>query len=270
MQNIPVRSELGRAIRNSFIAPDGYVLVSADYSQIELRVLAILSGDPILYDVFKNNRDIHTTVAARVFNVPEDQVTYDQRRDAKVINFGIIYGMGITALQKNLGGTRAEAEQFYQAYFNEFPSIREYLNRIKSIAKETLQTKTLFGRIRNFPMFRSKLPFMIALAERTAMNAPIQGTAADIIKLAMIDINRIIQNQKWNKNIFPILQIHDEIVYEVPKSNVKDFVKLLKITMESVIQNHQLMVDKSVVQQIDIPLTVSVKIGKNLGEMDIL
>ncbi len=268
LQNIPVRSELGRVIRNSFVAADEYVLVSADYSQIELRVLAMLSGDPILYDVFKNNKDIHTTVASRVFNVPENEVSGNQRRDAKVINFGIIYGMGISSLQKNLGGTRAEAEQFYQAYFEEFPSIREYLDHIKKIAKETLQTKTIFGRIRNFPMFRSKLPFMIALAERTATNAPIQGTAADIIKLAMVDIDRILQEKGWNQDIFPILQIHDEIVYEVSEKKVDEFIQVLKNSMESVIINYESMFDSSTVKNIDIPITVSVKKGKNLGEME--
>jgi DNA polymerase-1 len=266
LQNIPIRSDLGRAIRNSFIAPVGHKLVSADYSQIELRALAMLSGDPTLKDVFQHNKDIHTTVASRVFNVSEKEVTKNQRRDAKIINFGILYGMGITSLQKNLGGTRTEAEHFYESYFNEFPSIRAYIDNVKATAKETLETKTLFGRIRNFPMFRSKLPFMIALAERTAINAPIQGTNADIIKLAMVDIDKEITKRGWGDTVFPVLQIHDEIVYEVPDDIVSEFTKLLRTTMEQVVNNHKDIVDMSTVKTLDIPITVSIEVGQNLGE----
>lgn len=268
VQNIPIRSDLGRAIRTAFIAPTGHKLVSADYSQIELRVLAMLSGDPILHDVFKGSKDIHTTVASRVFGVSESDVTKNQRRDAKVINFGIIYGMGISALQKNLGGTRAQAEQFYEAYFHEFPNIRQYLDEVKETAKKTLQTKTLFGRIRNFPMFRSKLPFMIALAERTATNAPIQGTAADIIKLAMVDMDQTIQNHGWQDCIFPVLQIHDEIVYEVPDDLIDDFSQVLRTTMESVITTHTEIIDPEIAKTTDIPITVSVEVGQNLEERE--
>lgn len=267
LQNIPIRSELGRAIRNAFVAESGYTLVSADYSQIELRVLAMLSGDPILREVFQTGKDIHTTVASRVFHVPENEVTKNQRRDAKVINFGIIYGMGISALQKNLGGTRSEAEHFYESYFNEFPAIRAYLDSVKESAKKTLETKTLFGRVRNFPMFRSKLPFMIALAERTAVNAPIQGTAADIIKLAMVDMDEVIHKNGWENNIAPVLQIHDEIVYQVPNHLVEQFSKILDATMENVIKNHSDQIDDSVAKTVDIPITVSVEVGQNLEQM---
>ena len=267
LQNIPIRSDLGRAIRSAFIAEPGHKLVSADYSQIELRVLAMLSGDPILREVFQTGKDIHTTVASRVFHIPESEVTKNQRRDAKVINFGIIYGMGISALQKNLGGTRVEAEHFYESYFNEFPAIKAYLNNVKETAKKTLETKTLFGRVRNFPMFRSKLPFMIALAERTAVNAPIQGTAADIIKLAMVDMDTVIRKHGWQDIIFPVLQIHDEIVYQVPDHLTTEFGKVLDETMENVIKNHTESIDQSVVKVLDIPITVSVEIGQNLEDM---
>lgn len=267
LQNIPIRSDLGRAIRSAFIAEPGHKLVSADYSQIELRVLAMLSGDPILREVFQTGKDIHTTVASRVFHTPESEVTKNQRRDAKVINFGIIYGMGISALQKNLGGTRGEAEQFYESYFNEFPAIKAYLNNVKETAKQTLETKTLFGRVRNFPMFRSKLPFMIALAERTAVNAPIQGTAADIIKLAMVDMDAVIRAKDWQDIIFLTLQIHDEIVYQVPDHLTIEFGKVLDITMENVVKNHVNQIDQSVVKVLDIPITVSVEIGQNLEDM---
>jgi DNA polymerase-1 len=268
LQNIPIRTDLGRAIRGAFIAPPGSQLVAADYSQIELRVLAILSGDPILADVFRNNKDIHTTVASRVFHVSEDQVTKNQRRDAKVINFGIIYGMGISALQKNLGTTRSEAETFYEAYFNEFPDIKNYLNGVKKSAKETLETKTLFGRIRHFPMFKSKLPFMQALAERTAVNAPIQGTAtADIIKLAMVDVQQMIEKRGWTKDIHPVLQIHDELVYEVPDALVADFAKELKNTMESVLITHKQHIVMELAKTLDIPITVDVETGDRLDNL---
>lgn len=266
LQNIPIRSELGREIRKAFIASKDTQLVSADYSQIELRVLAMLSGDTILQDVFQKDKDIHTTVASRVFHIEESQVTSDHRRNAKVINFGIIYGMGITALQKNLGTTRKEAEEFYEAYFNEFPAIKKYLESIKHSAKETLQTTTLFGRIRNFPMFRSKLPFMIALAERTAVNAPIQGTAADIIKLAMIDIDEVINEKGWDKKIFPALQIHDELVYEVSNELVQDFSEVLRKTMEQVMIKNKNIVIKELLQS-DIPLKVSLSVGTNLEKI---
>jgi DNA polymerase-1 len=268
LQNIPIRTELGRAIRNAFIADPKHTLVSADYSQIELRVLAILSGDPILEDVFTNNRDIHATVASRVFHVAESEVTKNQRRDAKVINFGIIYGMGITALQKNLGTTRGEAETFYEAYFNEFPAIRNYLDNVKNTARETLMTKTLFGRVRNFLMFKSKLPYMQALAERTAVNAPIQGTAADLIKLAMIDVETMIHNKNWESKICSVLQIHDELVYEVPNELVSEFAVELKKTMESVLQTHDDLIDKSLAKTLAIPITVSVETGDNLGNLN--
>jgi DNA polymerase-1 len=267
LQNIPIRSELGRAIRGAFIAPPGFQLVAADYSQIELRVLAMLSRDQLLIDVFTSGRDIHTAVAARVFHIPESEVTKNQRRDAKIINFGILYGMGISALQKNLGGTRAQAEQFYEAYFNEFPSIKNYIESVKNHARETLETRTLFGRVRNFPMFRSKLPFMIALAERTAVNAPIQGTNADIIKLAMVDIDAIIQKNEWTEKVFPVLQIHDELVYEVADDLVSEFAEVIKTTMESVIKNHSDLLYKPELYSLDIPITVSVEIGKNIGNM---
>ena len=156
---------------------------------------------------------------------------------------------------------------FYESYFNEFPAIKAYLNNVKETAKKTLETKTLFGRVRNFPMFRSKLPFMIALAERTAVNAPIQGTAADIIKLAMVDMDTVIREKNWQNIIFPVLQIHDEIVYQVPDHLISEFGKILDETMEYVIKNHTDAIDQSVVKVLDIPITVSVEIGQNLEDM---
>jgi DNA polymerase-1 len=174
--------------------------------------------------------------------------------------------MGITALQKNLGTTRGEAESFYEAYFKEFPAIKEYLDGVKVSAKEILQTKTLFGRIRHFFMFRSKLPYMISLAERTAVNAPIQGTAADLIKLAMIDVQKMIEHKKWSEKIFPVLQIHDELIYEVPKDLSVEFSQELKKVMESVMQTNAELIVRELLKN-DIPLKISIETGKHLGNM---
>lgn len=268
MQNLPIKSESGRAIRNAFRAADGYKLVSADYSQIELRMLAILSNDSLLKEVFTTGRDIHAAVAAQMFKIPESDVTKNQRRDAKVINFGILYGMGITALAKNLETNRADAEIFYEAYFAAFPTIKAYLESVKATAKETLETRTIFGRVRNFPMYRSKLPYMQALADRAAVNAPIQGSNADIIKLAMIDIDAMVNESGWGDQIFPVMQIHDELVYEVPDSLVAEFAKKLRATMENVMIKHKDLALPEYRDRLDLPITVSVEAGQTLGNMD--
>ena len=268
LQNIPIKSDAGRAIRKAFCAGSGTRLVSADYSQIELRMLAILSGDKLLREVFTTGRDIHAAVAAQMFKVPESEVNKNQRRDAKVINFGILYGMGITALTKNLGSTRADAEKFYDAYFDAFPTIKNYLDNVKASARKTLETRTIFGRVRNFPMFRSKLPFMQAMAERTAVNAPIQGSNADIIKLAMVDVDHMISEKGWNNKVFPIMQIHDELVYEVAQDVVTDFAHQLRITMETVLITHKDLALPEYRELLDIPITVSVESGETLGTLE--
>lgn len=257
IQNIPIRSDEGKKIRNAFIAPEGFLLVSADYSQIELRSAAILSGDPVFMDTFRSGKDVHASVAARVFHVPENEVTSDMRRKAKVINFGILYGMGVTALQKNLGTNRAEAQAFYDEYFKQLPKLSEYMDHVLTSAKKLGYTETLFGRKRFFPAMKSSIPFIKAMAERAAGNAPIQGTTADIIKLAMIHVDQAIKNAGLEKDIVMIMQIHDELVFEVKKETLPQAEKLIKEIMEQVLEN----VGKGGI----VPIDVSLSSGKTWG-----
>jgi len=201
IQNIPTKTDLGRRVRGGFVADKGFVLLSFDYSQIELRIAAILSEDKNLMDIFKEGQDVHTGVASRVFEVKESDVTKEMRRKAKVINFGILYGMGVNALRANLGSTREEAQTFYNEYFKTFSRVAEFLEETKRFAEQNGYTETLFGRRRYFEGIRSKLPFIRAAAERMAINAPIQGTSADIIKISMKKIFDLINDTK-NKEIF--------------------------------------------------------------------
>ncbi|MFZ2621484.1 MAG: DNA polymerase [Minisyncoccia bacterium] len=235
IQNIPNKTELGREIRKSFITEKGYKLVTFDYSQIELRIAAFLSGDKKLIEIFKEGRDVHTAVASEVFGVKLNEVTKEMRSKAKVINFGVMYGMGVTALQKNIGTNREEAQEFLRGYFNKFSGLAEYLEKIK---RETVQkgyTETFFGRRRYFPDIHSKLPFMKASAERMAVNAPIQGTEADIIKLAMIEIDKFLNQKDLKKDVRLLLQVHDELVYEIKENVVKSVAPEIKRMMEEVI-----------------------------------
>ncbi len=259
LQNIPIKSERGRAIRNAFIAPQGYKIVSADYSQIELRVAALLSQDVYLLTVFQEGKDIHAAVSSRVFGVPEDKVTPEMRRQAKVINFGILYGMGVTALAQNLGSDRKTAQDFYDAYFAEFPTIRAFLDGILAEAKKKGYTETLFGRRRYFKELRSHLPFMRAQAERMAVNAPLQGTAADIIKLAIIAIEKRIEREKI-EGMYLISQVHDELLFEVKNEMIDLAEKIIKEEMESVISKEFLKGKTAV------PLSVSIGRGPSWGE----
>jgi DNA polymerase-1 len=260
IQNIPIRGDQGKKIRNAFIAPEGFSIIAADYSQIELRSAAILSGDQVLLETFRNNKDIHASVAAKVFHVPEHEVTADMRRKAKVINFGILFGMGVTALQKNLGTTRKEAQEFYDEYFKQMTGLSAYIEQTITQAKKTGYTETLFGRRRYFPGLRSTIPFIKAMADRAASNAPIQGTTADIIKLAMILVAQTIQERGWSDKVFMTMQIHDELVFEAHDSILMDVVRMIQETMESVLA--------TVPQEIEnkIPLLVSVGTGHSWGE----
>ena len=194
MQNIPIKTELGRAIRGAFIAEKGFKLCAFDYSQIELRIAAFLSGDKKLVSIFKSGEDVHTSVAAEVFKVSVGKVTSEMRRQAKVINFGILFGMGVNALKQNLGSTREEAQKYLNDYFEAFSGLATYLDKVKSETARIGYTETFFGRRRYFEGIKSKLPFIRAAAERMAINAPIQGTEADIIKIAM---SRIYEYCKW-------------------------------------------------------------------------
>lgn len=237
LQNIPTRSELGRAIRGAFVAESGKTLVSLDYSQIELRLTAILSEDKYMINVFKEGDDIHSAVAAKVFGVEEKDVTSDMRRRAKVINFGIIYGMGVSSLQKNLGSDRKTAQKFYDDYFENFPTIKAYLESTKEYARKHGFTETMFGRRRNFASINSKTPFVRAMAERTATNAPIQGAGADLVKIAMIKVDEYLTEKKVKKSAKLILQVHDELVYEVENDFVEEFSKKAESIMKNVFED---------------------------------
>ncbi|NVN97574.1 hypothetical protein HXX01_05125, partial [Candidatus Nomurabacteria bacterium] len=236
LQNIPTKTERGKKIRNAFVAEEGYILASFDYSQIELRIAALLSQDSYFIKTFVEGRDIHTAVARKVFNVSEEDVTADMRRRAKVINFGILYGMGVTALTANLNTNRKEAQIFYDNYFKQFPTIADYLESIKIFARKNGYTQTLFGRKRYFSAINSPLPFMKAMAERMATNAPIQGTAtADIIKIGMKNAEKELEKAGLLEDARIVLQVHDELVYEIKKEKLDKVVKIIKNGMIDVI-----------------------------------
>ncbi|MFA6565439.1 MAG: DNA polymerase [Candidatus Paceibacterota bacterium] len=254
LQNIPAHAGYGIEVRNAFVAEDGFLFASLDYSQIEMRVLAALSEDEILTNVFRTGKDIHSAVAMHVFGVPEDEVTKEMRRRAKVINFGIIYGMGVTALQKNLGGTRAEAEEFHKNYFEKFPKIASYFETIKKDALNSGYTETLFGRRRYFPGLGSHIPYVRAMAERMAMNAPLQGTAADIMKLAMIKTYNTLKEQNFTNHARMLLQVHDELIFEVKEDAWNTVVPIIEDATEHACE-------------IAVPLVVSVARGKRWGEL---
>ncbi|MFA5736658.1 MAG: DNA polymerase [Candidatus Paceibacterota bacterium] len=250
LQNIPARAGLGTAVRGGFVARPGFKLLSFDYSQIELRVLAALSGDPNLTAVFKENKDIHSAVASKVFGVKEEAVTKEMRRRAKVINFGIIYGMGVNALKTSLSATKQEAEQFMANYFLTFPTIKNYFEGVVTNAKIKGYTETLFGRRRYLPALRSPLPQILAAAERMAMNAPLQGTAADIIKLSMIEGEKRLKEAGLGEKAHLLLQIHDELIYETAEDVVEEVKKIICLTMEKTVK-------------LPVPLLVSYDCGRS-------
>ena len=258
LQNIPNKTVLGRAIRHAFVAEDGFKLVSFDYSQIELRIAAILSRDRKLIEIFKNGEDVHAGVAMHIFKVPKDLVDKSMRTRAKTINFGILYGMGVNALKTNLGVERKEAQEFYDKYFQTFAGLATYLDKIKAEAGQKGYTETLFGRRRYFEGLKSPLPYVRAQVERMAINAPIQGTQADLIKIAMKRIDEYIKSEKHEDDIRLILQVHDELVYEVKDSLVNEAVKLFKQLMETVLPE-----DKT----FSVPIIAEVSAGDNWGEM---
>jgi DNA polymerase-1 len=262
MQNIPVRSGYGNDIRRAFVVGCEDYFVACDYSQVELRVAAILSQDRQLLDIFNKGEDVHSGVASLVFGVPQDKVTKDQRRKAKVINFGIIYGMGVVALKKSLGGTKQEAEQFLDDYFRQFPGVRSYLDGVKDFAKAKGYTETLFGRKRYFPSIKSKVPFIRAMAERMAINAPIQGTAtADIIKLAMKEVGSYIEKEGLKNDVRMIMQVHDELIFEISKKVFPNVAPKIKQIMEGVIP------DSFLVGRESVPLIVDVSYGSNWADI---
>ncbi len=260
LQNIPIKTDLGRAIRKAFIAENGFVLAGLDYSQIELRIAAFLSHDEKLIEIFKKGEDVHTAVASNVFEVPLDKVDREMRRKAKIINFGILYGMGVNALRQNLGKEteRAEAQKFYNEYFKKFNGLAKYLEETKALAKKKGYTETFFGRRRYFEGIDSSIPFIKAMAERMAINAPIQGTNADIVKIAMKRIDDYLIKEKLDQDVHLILQVHDELVYEIKKDKAEKIAKEIKKIMETVIDTKDTN---------GVPLLVNYAIGKNWGEL---
>jgi len=248
LQNIPIRSEEGRRIRQAFIAPKGYKILAADYSQIELRIMAHLSGDQGLLEAFKNDKDIHQATAAEVFDVPLDGVTNLQRRDAKAINFGLIYGMSAYGLAKQLAIDRSQAQAYIDKYFERYPKIKAYMDKTKAHAHELGYVETLFGRELHLPEINSSNIQRQRAAERTAINAPMQGTAADIIKRAMINVAALIKQKKWDVRM--IMQVHDELIFEVAENILDEFQNPLSQAMANA-------------ADLAVPLTVGIGIGDN-------
>ena len=234
LQNIPVRTELGREIRGAFIARPGWLLVDADYSQIELRVLAHISGDATMCEAFREGQDIHARTAAEVYGVPLEQVTGAMRSASKAVNFGIVYGISDFALAKNISVSRAEARAFIDRYFERYPGIKAYMDSAVAEGKEKGYVTTLMQRRRYLPELASANYNLRSFGERCAMNSPIQGTAADIIKLAMIAVARALDGQKLRARL--ILQVHDELIIEAPEDEVEAVKALLKDCMEGVVQ----------------------------------
>ena len=258
LQNIPIKTDSGKRIRRAFMAPPGRVLAAFDYSQIELRLAAFLSGDEKLTNIFKAGLDVHAAVAAKVFGVQESEVTHEMRRKAKVINFGILYGMGVNALRESLGTGRAEAQAFYNRYFETFSTLAAYLVETKVTAARLGYTTTYFGRRRYFPGLKSKLPFVRAQAERMAINAPLQGTQSDIVKIAMVRIHALIK-AKYEQKAALVLQINDELMFEVEESILHEFAKQVKHEMEHVVPKEELK---------GIPLLVSSESGPHWAAME--
>jgi DNA polymerase I len=253
LQNIPIRTELGRGIRAAFIAEPGHVLLTADYSQIELRLLAHFSRDPLLVEAYRRGDDIHTLTASQVFGVPPLMVTPDHRRQAKVVNFGIVYGLSPFGLSQNLGIDTTEAKQFITNYFETYKGVRAFIDQTLEEARREMKVKTLFGRIRPIPDINSKNSNQRGFAERTAVNTPLQGTAADLIKIAMIRIDAALRERGLKSRM--TLQVHDELVFEVPEDEIDAMRALVREHMEKV---HALAV----------PLQVEMGVGKNWRDLE--
>jgi DNA polymerase-1 len=253
LQNIPVRTEVGREIRAAFIAEPGHVLLAADYSQIELRLLAHFSEDPLLVEAFRRGDDIHTLTASQVFGVPPLMVTPDHRRQAKVVNFGIVYGLSPFGLSQNLGIETREARQFIDAYFDKYKGVRTFIDRTLEQTRRDGEVATLFGRIRPIPDINSKNVTLRGFAERTAVNTPLQGTAADLIKIAMIRIDGALRDRQLQSRM--TLQVHDELVFEVPEAELDIMKSLVREEMETV---HPLAV----------PLSIDLSTGPNWRDLE--
>jgi len=253
LQNIPIRSELGRQIRAAFVAEPGKILLSADYSQIELRIMAHFSKDPVLIEAFRAGEDVHARTAQEVFGVGPLMQTHEHRRAAKAINFGIIYGLSPFGLAQQLGIEQKEAAQFISAYFARYRGVKEYLENVLAETRRTAMTRTLFGRIRPIPEITSPQVNLRGFAERTALNSPLQGTAADLIKLAMIRIDARLKAEKFAAKM--ILQVHDELLFEAPEAEGERLEKMVRSEMEGV-------------YKLEVPLAVETCVGPNWRDME--
>jgi DNA polymerase-1 len=252
LQNIPVRSETGMTVRRAFIPRPGWTFLVADYSQIELRVLAHMSRDAGLVEAFASDTDIHTATAARVFSVPKEMVSHEMRRRAKTINFGLLYGMEAFGLADRLGITREEARHHIDEYFSQFPEVKAFMDGVVTQARNQGYTTTLFGRRRYLPELKSDNFRIRQMGERMALNAPVQGTAADIIKRAMIDMDHELERQGMQTSM--LLQVHDELILEAPPDELEAATGLVRRVMEEVVT-------------LAVPLRVDVTTGKNLAEI---
>lgn len=253
LQNIPIRTEIGREIRAAFVAEKGNVLLAADYSQIELRLLAHFSEDPLLVEAYRTSQDIHTLTAAQVFGVPEMLIDAEHRRRAKAVNFGIVYGLSPFGLSQQLGIDTKEAKRFIDAYFEKYAGVRRFIDATLEQARREGKVHTLFGRVRPIPDILGKNQNLRGFAERTAVNTPLQGTAADLIKIAMIRIDAELMRRKLKARM--LLQVHDELVFEVPEAEMDEVRALVKDKMENA---HELRV----------PLVVEIGVGPNWRDMD--
>ncbi|MDP3046312.1 MAG: DNA polymerase, partial [Chloroflexota bacterium] len=251
LQNIPIRTDLGKQVRAAFVAPPGSVLLAADYSQVELRILAHVSQDPTLLATFERGEDIHSATAAAIFDVPLDQVTPAQRRVAKGINFGIVYGMGDYGLAQRTDLDQKDASRFIADYFGHHPGVKGYLDETKRLAKEQGYVSTLLGRRRYLPELKNPNRAVVAAAERMAVNMPIQGTAADIIKIAMVRLHKAIQERGLRSRM--ILQVHDELIFEVPEEELAAMKPLVQDLMENALP-------------MSVHLKVDLAVGNNWGE----
>ena len=258
LQNIPIKSEDGKDIRKAFVAKKDHVLISADYNQIEMRILADLANVRELKKAFKNDEDIHSLTASQIFNIDIKKVSQDQRRKAKAINFGIIYGISQYGLAKQINVSNFEAEKFLKSYFTKFPEIKDYMDQTIKFCRKSGYVSNIFGRRSHFTSINDKNYNIRNFQERAAINAPIQGSASEIMRLAMIRLHKKL-NDKKNQNTKMLLQIHDELIFETPKIEVKTVSKMIIDEMSSVVSSD--------FHTFSIPLTVDLNSGSNWGAL---
>jgi DNA polymerase-1 len=254
LQNIPVKTEMGAKFREAFIADEGYQLLSLDYNQIELRVVAHISKDEKMMETFRKGEDIHTRTAAEIFEVKPEEVTTEMRRDAKTLNFGVLYGMGQFGFQRASGVSREKAREFIRKYMTEFAGVAKYIEKTKMEAHRSGYVTTIFGRRRQLTEITSSMPQLVSQAERVAINAPIQGTAADMIKIAMVRVSEYLRKNYEENDAKMLLQVHDELLFEIKNELVDKIEPAIKRIMENVCE-------------MSVPITVDSKVGPNWSEM---